>query len=46
MNRLEFNAACCSRLIDPSIALENESVCAAIANNDMQALITALESEF
>ena len=45
MTKNEFAAICGEYLIDIGLALENETVCAAIANGPA-AVRTALEEEF
>ena len=42
----EFIDACCERLIEPSIVLENESIRDALSVKDDQKVIEILDNEF
>jgi len=46
MTANQFNAECCSRTIDPQVALENDSVQDALLARDDEAVIVLLSSEF
>jgi hypothetical protein len=46
MTAIEYYALCHERTIDPSLALENDLIIAAIHQNDKEALIEVLETEF
>ena len=46
MKRNEFDALCGERLIDPAVALKNKTVAGAIHQDDLEALIEALDTEF
>lgn len=47
MTKNHFNALCAIRYIDPSIALENESIIEALQNGgDIQEIEEILENEF
>lgn len=46
MTKSEFMYECGKRLIEPSIALENESIEKALIERDGEKVITLLDSEF
>lgn len=46
MTQSEFIAECAERLIDPALALENETIVNALKMRDDEAVIYALEEEF
>lgn len=47
MTRNQFNSLCAIRYIDPSLALENESIIEALQNGgDVQEIEEILENEF
>ncbi len=46
MSRTEFVAECGARLIAPEIALESDTVRAALRSRDDAAIIAALDGEF
>jgi len=46
MTKLEFMCECGQRLIDPSLALENENIEKALIERDSEKVIALLESEF
>jgi hypothetical protein len=47
MTRNQFNSLCAIRYIDPSLALENESIIEALRNGgDVQEIEEILENEF
>ena len=46
MTRSQFIALCNEHTIEPSIALENDQVVAAIKSGNIELLITVLNSEF
>ena len=46
MTRNEFNAACGARLIDPALALESDTIRAALMARDDAAVLTTLDQDF
>ncbi len=46
MTRTVFNELCAKHLIDPSIALENESLVEALQENDDEKVELILKTEF
>jgi len=46
MTQSQFAALCTERTIEPSLALENETVIQAIKSNDVALLISTLDNEF
>ena len=46
MTKNEFVAICIEKTIDPSLALENDEVIQAIKSNDVDLLVTVLDSQF
>jgi hypothetical protein len=46
VTRNEFAAECASRLIDPALALENETVRAALKARDDHVILETLDTEF
>ena len=46
MTKNEFAAICIEKTIDPALALENDEVIQAIKSNDVDLLVTVLDSQF
>jgi hypothetical protein len=46
MTQNEFVAICTEKTIDPVLALENDEVIQAIKSNDVDLLVTVLDSQF
>jgi hypothetical protein len=46
VTRNEFAAECASRLIDPAVALENETIRAALKSHDDHVVCETLDTEF
>ena len=46
MTKSEFILMCEERLIDPSIALENDDIVKALKANDLNKLVSVLDTQF